>query len=155
MLQRNRHVGLQVVGVVGDQQAEQEFLEAGVFLGIAESRRDHLPEGPGEVELLDLLPGRRRGVEVDLVATLGVGVEEGADDVEELRLVGLDDDGDHLAVEVGGGIVGRHQWLELLEALLAVEELAAVGQVLPQVLFLPRPSSSSRIEARSARKLRL
>ncbi len=46
----------------------------------------------------------------------------------------LDDDGDHLAVEVGGGVVGGDQRLELLEPFLGVEELAAVGEVLPQVL---------------------
>ena len=64
-------------------------------------------------------------------------MEEGPDDVEQFRLVGLDDDGDHLAVEVGGGVVGGDQGLDLLEPLLAVEELAAVGEVLPQVLVAP------------------
>ena len=35
----------------------------------------------------------------------------------------LDDDGDHLAVEVGGGVVGGDQRLELLEPLLASKNL--------------------------------
>jgi hypothetical protein len=58
-------------------------------------------------------------------------VEDRQDEVEEVGLVGPDDHGNHLAVEVGGGVVGRDEGLELLEPLLAVEELAAVGQVQP------------------------
>ena len=54
--------------------------------------------------------------------------------IEQFRLVGLDDHGDHLAVEVGGGVVGGDQSLELLEPFLVVEELAAVGKMVPQVL---------------------
>ncbi len=62
------------------------------------------------------------------------GVEQRADDVEEFRLVGLDDHGDHLAVEVGGGVIRGDQGLELLQPVLVVEELAAFGDVCAQVL---------------------
>ena len=135
MAQSGRHDALQVVGVIRDEQTDQELLERGVVLGVAEGGPCHVPERPGEVELLDLIPGRGRDVEVDVVAPLGVGVEEGADDVEELGLVGTDGDGDHLAVEVGGDVGGGDQRPELLEPLLAVEELAAVGQVAPEPLI--------------------
>ena len=74
------------------------------------------------------------GTSRSISSPLGVGVEEGADDVEELRLVGPGGDGDHLAVEVGGDVGGGDQGLELLEPLLAVEELAAVGEVPPEPL---------------------
>ena len=136
MLEGDRHVALEVVGVVGDEQADQQVPQAGDLFRVAEEGLRHLPERGVQVELLDLLPGRGRVVEVDLVPRfrLRVGVEERAEDVEQLRLVGLDDDGDHLAVEVGVGVVGGDEALELLEPLLVVEELAAVGEVLTEVL---------------------
>ena len=64
---RLRHVPLQVMGVVGQQQPEQEVLQRGVLFLVAEGRLHHLPEGSIEVELLDLAPHGGRVVEVDLV----------------------------------------------------------------------------------------
>ncbi len=84
MGQGRRHVGLEVMGVVGDEEPDQELLQRGIVFGVAECGPGHVPEWLGQVELLDLLPGRGRDVEVDLIVRLGVGVEQGADDVEEL-----------------------------------------------------------------------
>ena len=132
---RLRHVALQVMGVVGQHEPEQEVLQRGVLFLVAEGRFDHLPERNVEVELLDLAPHGGRIVEVDLAPGLGPGVEDRPHEVEQFRLVGLGDHGDHLAVQVGGGVIRGDQILDLLEPFLGVEELAAVGNMGSQVLI--------------------
>ena len=132
---RLRHVALQVMGVVGQQEPEQEVLQRRVLFLVPEGRLDHLPEGNVEVELLDLAPHGGRIVEVDLAPGFGPGVEDRPHQVEQFRLVGLGDHGDHLAVEVGGGVIRGDQILDLLEPFLGVEELAPVGNMGPQVLI--------------------
>ena len=97
------------MGVVGQHEPEQEVLQGGVFFLVAEGRLHHLPEGNVEVELLDLVPGGGRIVEVDLAPGLGPGVEDRPHQIEQFRLVGLGDHGDHLAVQVGGGVIGGDQ----------------------------------------------
>ena len=82
---------------------------------------------------------------------LSPGVEQGAHEVEEFRRVGIDDHGDHFAVEVGGDIIRGDQVFELLQPVLGVEELAAFGQVGPQVLvgqpqFLEQDAGPIRLE---------
>lgn len=72
--------------------------------------------------------------------------------VEEFGRVGLDDDGDHLAVEVGGDIIGGDQGFELLQPLSGVKELATFGEVGSQVLlgqpqFLEQDAGPIRLEA--------
>ena len=59
-------------------------------------------------------------------------MEDGTDDVEPFRLVGPDHNGDHLAVEVSGGIVGGNQGLELLEPFLVVTELSCGRPDVPE-----------------------
>ena len=61
-------------------------------------------------------------------------MEQGAHEVEEFRRVGLDHHGDHLAVEVGGGVLRSDQAFKLVQPVLGVEERAALGQVGPQML---------------------
>src|SRR5690606_26453104 len=61
-------------------------------------------------------------------------MKERPDDIEKLGLLCLDDHGQHLPVEIGSNIVGSDQRLELLETVFVVEKLAAVCQVLPQVM---------------------
>jgi hypothetical protein len=48
-----------------------------------------LPERLGQVELLDMLPGRRRDVQGDRVAGFRAGVQERADEGERYRLRAL------------------------------------------------------------------
>ena len=63
-------------------------------------------------------------------------VEQGADDGEEFWLVGLDDNGEHLAIQVVCDVVGSYKGLELLESVFVVEELPSSGQMFPQVVVL-------------------
>ena len=121
-----------MVGVVGQNEPQQEVLERRVLFLVPEGRLHHLPEGTVEVELLDLAPHGGRAVEVDLAPAFGPGVEDRPHQVEQLRLVGPGDHGDHLAVEVASGVVRGDQILDLLEPVLGVEEFAAVGNVGPQ-----------------------
>ena len=51
------------------------------------------------------------------------------DQIERLGLIGLGNHGDHLPVQVGGGIIRGDESLDLLKPFLGIEELAAVGQV--------------------------
>ena len=53
--------------------------------------------------------------------------------VEQFRLVGFGDHGNHFAIQVGGGVVRGDQILDLLEPVLGIEELATVGNVGSQV----------------------
>ena len=132
----DRHLALEVVGEVGDEHADEEVPQAGDLLRVPEEGLRRLPERgrPGRTSR----PAPRRGAERPgrtlAPAPLGVGVEERAEDGEPLGLVGLDDHGDHLAVEVSLGVVGGDEALELLEPILVVAELAAVREVLTEVL---------------------
>ena len=121
---------------VRDEQPDQQLLEGWRFVVIAEVCFHHLPERLAEIELFDLFPSWRRDVEVEHVAVLGIGMKQRADDVEELRQLGLHHNGQQLPIEVRRDVFGGNQRLELLQPFLAVEELAAVGEVLPQVLIL-------------------
>ena len=123
------------MGVIGQHEPEQEVLQRWVLFLVPERRFDHLPEGNVEIELLDLAPHGGRIVEVDLAPGLGPGVEDRPHQIEQFRLVGLGDHGDHLAVKVGGGVIRGDQILDLLEPLLGVEELAPLGNMGPQVLI--------------------
>ena len=112
----------------------RKFLSAGIFFLVPERGFDHLPEGNVEVELLDLAPRRRAACRGPIsFSVLRPGVEDRPHDVEQFRLVGLGDHGDHLAVQVGGGVIRGDQILDLLKPFLGVEELAAVGNMGPQV----------------------
>lgn len=56
-------------------------------------------------------------------------MDDGSQDGEELRLVGLHHDGDHLPIEVRRRVVRLDNRPEFLDALLGVEELPAIGEV--------------------------
>ena len=127
--QRLRRLALQVVGEVGHEQAKQEPFERRVVLLVPEQGPGHAPKRFGEVELFDKAPRRRRPVQVNVDARLAPGVEDRPQDREELRLVGLHDDGDHLPIEVYRRVVRLDERPELLDAVLRVKELAAIGEV--------------------------
>src|SRR5262249_54654211 len=73
------------------------------------------PERRGEIELLDQPPGGGR--------------------LAQVEVAGVEPAGEHLPVEVGGAILGGYERLQLLDALLGVEELPPLRDVLPQVLL--------------------
>ena len=106
-----RYFALEMMGEVGDEHADQEVPQAGDLFGVAEEGLRRLPKRGIQVELLDLLPGGGRCVEVELLPRFhfGVSVEERAEDGEPLGLVCLHNNGDHLSVEVGLGVVGSDE----------------------------------------------
>jgi hypothetical protein len=91
-----------------------------------------LPERLGQVELLDLLPDTGRLGQVNL-AVVEKRMKEGADDGENLWLLGSDHNSQQLSVEISSRVVGGDQALELLNPFLVVEELSSGGDMISQV----------------------
>ena len=133
-----RNVPVQVHGVVRHQETNEQVPYAGRCVIVTEGILDKLPERLCQVELFDLLPARWRRAQVDLVVVLDVGasVEQGAEDGEEFRLVGLDHHGQHLAIQISSDVVGGHERLQLLEPLLVVKERAALAEMVTQMVIL-------------------
>ena len=131
MLEARRQARAAAVVEVGEQEPDQQVLEGRGVVLVAEVARHQVPEGRQHPELLHLGPGRRQGVEV----AAGDGVEERDQDVEELRLIGLGERRNDLAVEVERAVVGGDELLQPLQALAAREELGPLGEVLAQRLL--------------------
>ena len=118
---------------VGQHEAQQEVLQRRAFRLVSKRPLDHQPERRCQVVLFNLPPHRRRVVEVDLDPPLDPRMEDRSHQLKQLRLVGLGDHRNHLAVQVGGSVVAHNKPLDLLEPLLGVEELSTLRQMGPQV----------------------
>ena len=123
-----------MVGVVGDDEPEQEVLQRRGLLVVAEGGLHHLPERNVEVELLDLLPDGGRVVEVDLVPASVQAWKRVRTMLNNSGWSALATTAIILRSRSAAASSGGDQGLDLLEPLLGVEELAAVGKVVPQVL---------------------
>jgi hypothetical protein len=61
--------------------------------------------------------------------SFGEGVKQGADHGEEFWMVGLDYNGEHLAIQIVCSVVGGHEGLELLASVFVAEELPSLGRM--------------------------
>src|SRR5206468_3886814 len=120
------------------QETNEQVTEAGRFLMVAKGIVDALPERLCQVELFNVLPAYRSIAQVDVVGILdiGPGVEQGAKDSEEFRLVSLDHHGQHLAIQVSRRISRGYERLQFLEPLLVVEERAALAEMVTEIVML-------------------
>jgi hypothetical protein len=108
-----RDIPFQVMGVVGHQETNEQIAKARRFFAVSEDVLDEPPERLRQVEFFNLVPTWRGIPQVDLVfiCPFSKGVEQGADHGEEFRLVGPDDNSEHLPIQVVCGVVGGHEGL--------------------------------------------
>src|ERR1700674_2022215 len=121
-----------MMGIVGNEKADQQFFETWSFIGIPKGCLDHLPERPVQFELLELHQDKWRCIKVDFFPRLSVRVEKSADDIEQFRLVSFRYNRNHLTVKVRPDVARPRKCLELLETFTIVEEFSPVCYMLAQ-----------------------
>ena len=132
-----------MMGIVGQHESQQEILQRGILFLVTEGRFDHAPEGNVEIKLLNLPEhGRRVGRGQQAVGSFIAAlcplpsahfIKDRSYQVEQFRLVSFGDHGNHLAIQVSGGIIRCDQILDFLEPVLGIEEFATVGNVCSQM----------------------